>query len=573
MISWRSFTTSKVLPTFVGVNGGSGASSYSVEQRFDTWSSSYNQSKTVSESNGFTSETIIDKNSYITNGNIPNNGTPEQLPGTTIISPPQKVRQETTSIETYESFYTSTKRASESIDNENNTIPFFSYVWTTNKNGENVSFEQVTTDATSIVTEQKTRRGSRTKVTTTGAEIEFVTYTANDGNVVVVDHTIIEQNSGIHFATFNDFESSQAVTALEFSPTRITLSFSENYVSTLPVRDSSITSTESTSVPFFSVSGSLTKSERATLPDFAYNIFPWSVSGERVGTLFQTNDAWTLVTSSSQLITFENTWNTQTQTIVDMGVNGTYTYKSGRAKTGEFYRKQFALVGDAGTRNNSTLVRASEPDGVLDLNLTFDTKNTLSSLGLMVEGNYEYQWEEDFAGRGFPNITVAIPLEPIFTRTLSSSNNAPIPETSKHTTITGSRQGGSYTTAAGWQEVSADRTIKTTTSGSFSLKTTSSRPVGVFQRSNNDDFGFRGFEAVGGFMTPNALHTIVFSPGLIFQTTFDASTSGTLSSFYETGTSQTFSDSGPVPITLFSRMRFVKGYGLYTQRLLDNGLL
>jgi hypothetical protein len=284
MISWRSFTTSKVLPTFVGESISTASRSFSrtrasgfdfagrfVNDATETSSRSDINSPSLTyfaaqggATNGLYSITpqpgggflVGTFNEYVKTGELENNGeaiifstivtknsTIEAHYGITRTSPLATIRQETTKTESFESFFRTSKTLDFYEDDEGNSEPFPSFVWTTTVvgNGTNAktTFDQITTFATETIQDFKTREGKRTVIITIGSPIEVTTYTAMDGNVEVVAHTIWLVNSNTFAASVNAVNETP-VTNLSFAANQFTVSFSESYTKTLPVRNESL---------------------------------------------------------------------------------------------------------------------------------------------------------------------------------------------------------------------------------------------------------------------------------------------------------------------------------------------
>jgi hypothetical protein len=274
MISWRSYTTSKVLPTFVGQSGYSATYSWSGTNPFpepdgtnqagvagstsykgvltrnrlltsQSWQSANERSFrnstggiAVSKAQGaLSAATSVTENTTWTRRNeFFEDGTREREP-TSASTPLATRRQESTKTESYESGYRTTKTISAYEDDEGNAEPLRGYIWTTTITGAGTdaktTFEQVETDTTETVVEFKTREGQRTVVTTTGGDVLFKTYTAIDGNVEVIAHTIYELNANTFAAIVDTPDAEVAVTELTFAPTQFTRSFSETYAEEL----------------------------------------------------------------------------------------------------------------------------------------------------------------------------------------------------------------------------------------------------------------------------------------------------------------------------------------------------
>jgi hypothetical protein len=287
MISWRSFTTSKVLPTFVGESFTSGSTSYSrtqaptidgqnlfrgaaTETSYESFTNnrtlSYRETRagaTAKQYAGFggkienyteTGEIANEAELAISSEIVIQNST---IRGTvTNTSPLATVRQETTTTESFERRIRTTKTisADEGEDDGGNTYndPLIGYVWattlvdSTNPNGETTqipSVTQVETRTTETVIDYRTTQFERTILTTTGGDVIFTTYTHPDGDVLLVENTIWESVPNVgpggyqwrSAVTANSPNSEMPITALAYAPSRFTVLYSE-FTETLPVR-------------------------------------------------------------------------------------------------------------------------------------------------------------------------------------------------------------------------------------------------------------------------------------------------------------------------------------------------
>jgi hypothetical protein len=162
------------------------------------------------------------------------------------------------------------------------------------------------------------------------------------------------------------------------------------------------------------------------------------------------------------------------------------------------------------------------------------------------------------------NVIGAVPFYPTFTGIISrDSEGWELCDTSEFTTVNGSRIGAQFTTTIAWQTVEGTSTKNSTSSGSFTVNSSIAQEFGVTTRAPT---------IAGGFETPNAARTVIVSPGVVLSTTYDASGSGTASSSFSTGTTYISAPTGPQTITISSLIPRVQGYGVYTQRLLDDGM-
>lgn len=738
MISWRSFTTSKVLPTFVGESGYSATYSASntrpypepdgddqggiqvdysyqgeltlnrtlssiswTEKRGNSFRASDGRVAVSSGNVGLSALTSVNENTtWIRKNEFFSDGTRERDP-TSNSSPLATIRQETTKSESYESGYRTTKTISAYEDDFGNEEPIIGFIWTTTVTGEGTNakttVEQISTETTETVEDFKTRPGERTVIATAGEDVEFKTYTATDGDVIVVAHTIYELNSNTFAATANSPLTDIPVTNLSFEGSRFTRSFSDTYAAELTfvidrtdrTSTTTITTTGKTDVPTtrakqtqetwkrwqqqyeqkrgcdperdlfkttvesyqnihfgteieetitngtqttfetfngasttttvtkrfqqtallvdatsigatgafqqrtrtrtktntfsvetttFSVSGNVTKTSTVTVPGFVENEhFPWRSYGDDARRLFSVpNDQTTLHATTTTQAFPETTMNVDSNVsetgILDFffqgtrGVDGSSTtaLTVKEVVTGKFYRK---AAGISTSRNNATVVRAAQLNGgIANQNLSFRTQNNHATAGIFLEHNAEHTWNSPSFGLISQGIVGAIPLIPTFSGLMSEGSDGwGLCDSSDYTTVAGSRVGQNFSTTIAWKTIEGTSTKNNTSSGSFTLNSTSSVSFGVSTQ-------FRLLEPWGGFATPNASRTVIVSPGVVLMTTYDAESSGTLSTSYSTGTTETVAPVGPVPVTLSSFLPRVQGAGVYTQRLLDDGM-
>jgi hypothetical protein len=719
MISWRSFTTSKVLPTFVGESGYSGtySTSYSFEfpepqgtnQAGVSGTGSIRDEITInryltSQDNSFgdrasvfrnstggivasqgsertvSNYTSVTENSTIIRGNFYDGGGNllERIP-TINLSPLATVTQETTKTEPYQSGYRTTK-----TDDKG-----FTFKWVTtlveieNSKGEITeipSVSRVSTYTTQTIQDNKTRPGTRTITATTGGPVQLKTYTAVDGDVVVVAHTIIELNSDTLAASIETPSSLSPLTNFPFTNQRFTLFFKDEYAETLSfltnINDYTQTTTQTTtnktdtpttrqrviqetwkqwyqdfeytescdpeksvertvavSSPFihiktiteetigngsvttfqtfngfstqttliavpafarfsrttignvgsfiqrprtytftntfsfetttFFVSGELTKTSTVDSPGFIGDfLFPWKTFGDEAKRLFSVKNSETSLSQSTtisidpQTIRDDN-FNSQT---INEGATTFLSYQE--KKIGQFYRKATTATIFS---NNATAIKAAQLAGLASPALTFDTKNTHSTVGVFMTHNAEHTWEEmSPPGLISQSVVGAVPLTPTFSGLIyRNAEGWELCDTSDYTSVSGSRIGSQFTTTINWQSLSDSSTVQTTSSGTFTVDSTSSAEIGVETQIAT---------RLGGFQTPNASVSVFLSPGIVHSTTYDALGSSTESALLEIGLTFESSVSGQLPITLLSFIPRVQGRGVYTQRLLDNGL-
>jgi hypothetical protein len=280
MISWRSFTTSKVLPTFVGESSITASTSFSYSNTLKLFDINQNQSFTQSSTQirtekltrnatltygegyrGFTFEDIVgnridDQPNDITSIIVTQNSTINQSRSITNISPPAVVRQETTVTEAWEREIqiSTTISAYEGEDEDGNVLndPIVENVWTTtstvltNATGGTrgvTNFDFTTTNTTETVQSFNVVPSTRTVTTTTGGDLTFTTYTHPDGDVLLVENTIWESVPNVgpggyqwrSAVTANSPNSEIPITALAYAPSRFTVLYSE-FTETLPVR-------------------------------------------------------------------------------------------------------------------------------------------------------------------------------------------------------------------------------------------------------------------------------------------------------------------------------------------------
>jgi hypothetical protein len=285
MISWRSFTTSKVLPTFVGESVITGSTSYSrtQEEGFDqqnffrgaqteTSSQKYSANPTLTYlefQRGATAALYSQSNgNFLKTGQVANDGSVE-INSTIVIknstirrgtftqsSPLRTVFQETTTTNTFEKFVRISSTISivqaEDDEGEGPAVgePIIENVWTTfsavqtdsaGKTKAVTSFDYTTRKTTEIIQSYTTIPSTRSVITTFGEALVFETYTQQDGDIILVENTIWENSPfyEISVATVNSPSTDIPVTSLSYAPSRFTVFYSEAYTTTLPVRHDS----------------------------------------------------------------------------------------------------------------------------------------------------------------------------------------------------------------------------------------------------------------------------------------------------------------------------------------------
>lgn len=709
MISWRSFTTSKLLPTFVGESGysitfsrsfngsgdnsGLGSFSYRNELTKNRTLTSFTYEANVQFGaiiGGLSSLTSVSKNTTWVLGNeLGTSGTQERAP-ISYVQPLLTIYQETSDTETFESYYRTTSVISAYTNDAEETEPITTNVWTTvtveNVTPPQTTFQQVSIQTTKIDTGVATRIGKSTIVTVLSDPIEFVTYSATDGDVAIIEHTICELNSNFLAVTANSPNAKIPLTGLSYEKSRFTCSFNdfyekeltflknrseetstttqttvfENSVSTTQIKQVTITwkvwgpkyetkigcepnrelsRITAQSAEFFAfdtkveetLGGTKTASEsflgRATTTAVT-NRFGYAgiqvdgistvTTGEilqRIKTYTQTNTfslETTTFTNSGEILKsslfdspgFVNTscfpWkkygndaknlvrlpNNSTSLLTTTTINGIFkttvseifshsvvmNFPQGvetsavtveEVVTGKFYQRVAGIY----TTKNYIIAVSADPyvGGITNQNLPFETQNTHSSVFAFMEHNAQHTWNQMDEGFMFPFVVGAIPLNPTFSGLISQDAEGwQLCDSSNFTTVTGYREGQRFSTNLIWQTLENGKTIKSTSSGTFTINPVFSSPI-QFQ-SENALFPF------GGFRTPNASRTILISPGAVLITTYDKAGSGTLSTSYSTGTTFTNGIVGPVPITISSFIPLVQGNGVYPQSLLDNGL-
>jgi hypothetical protein len=372
-----------------------------------------------------------------------------------------------------------------------------------------------------------------------------------------------------------------------------------NYIS--PIQPRNVTfypeNTVSEETTTFFISGDLTKSSSITWPGILYKqVFPYTSTGDGHRRYFNLpNSETTLVSTTSRLITFGHTYNivnngttintypaTTYDPIFNRDIYGpggaTDEAEWAMAKTGEFYNKidagQVSVFDRSafwfGPNFNTVVCVEQYVDYRGDLaspELTYKTENTHSTVGVFMTADAEHTWEEiGEAGLISQGVVGAIPLYPTFTGIISNDSEGwELCDTSEYTSVSGSRIGAQFTTTIAWQTVSSGTiTIVTTSSGEFTVDSTSSASHGFRTQ--------QGQTIAGGFQTPNAAYTRVVRRAALSTITYDASNSGTGTTFVSTGTIEKSAPVGAVPITLSSVLMRVQGYGVFTQALLDEGM-
>lgn len=724
MISWRSFTTSKLLPTFVGESGYSLSMSFSYTETPINNYESASSTVALTSNRSLTSVTSqsVQSEIRIITGEEP--GPPFPKPTTSrtetwleswILSAATSVTENTTwkrgnrvfaegSITTLieEDLPTSnssplatvTQESTKTIQGERQfrttqTQEFQSFVYTTTVIGEAPKLSSTTTrqfgPQTQTVIKNEVRTSEKTVTTTTGSPVEFKTYTAIDGDVVVVAHTIWQQTSNTFAVSVNSPATDSPVTQLATLPSRFTVSYSDAYVETLTfqknrseftnsttqtttqktgipttrsvfftketwkvweqvfqesvgcdpertifrstlgsnqfnLRDTSaqqtvtngsettfqtfnggewalgtvldnnnitviqlaqtapvselsrktrtffITNTFSLDTTTFLISGDLTATSTETIPGYIekYN-FPWRSFGDNAKRLFTQPNSETKFHSTTTVLSVPQTTIDEELQLEKTTMGGFVSITEGwtckSVLTGEFFRK---AEGVSFFTNSATAVRAQILEGLASPNLTFETSNTHSTVGFFMSHNAQHTWASPGAGFISQGVVGAVPLYPTFSDLITEGADGwELCDSSEYTTVAGSRVGQNFSTTIAWQIREGTSTKNSTSSGSFTVQSTSTAQIGV-----SVDPG----QTLGGFATPNASRTVIVSPGVVLMTTYDASGSGTLSSSYSTGRTETVAPVGPVPITISSFIPRVQGYGVFTQALLDDGM-
>ena len=313
MISWRSYTTSKVLPTFVGARGESGtytdsrsveivrkqrdldvtstivyktcSDSYSTKNKngyiFTPTFSEYSYGNTiiykanderfsiVSSERNYSGrrQTEVSENSTFQKTTY-NDGDTEEY---TFSTPAQQFWQETTTTIDYARFIVTAISASaitvtwgdEDFGFYEYETPIMATLWTTSEStktlgiGTNTSTystkypQKVWTETTGVV--PQTTTNASTRKTTTYVNSSFVTYTATDGDVAIIAHTIYEEldrdeANAAKFLTLSD----APVTAFSFeTASQFTLSYLDEYKETLSVLDLSLEKTTRSTFDYY----------------------------------------------------------------------------------------------------------------------------------------------------------------------------------------------------------------------------------------------------------------------------------------------------------------------------------
>jgi hypothetical protein len=609
MISWRSFTTSQVLPTFVG--------------------------QILPSASEDTSKTF----------------------------PLATVRQQTTTTVNFERFFRffTASTAEQEIDENGNIINnevFTTKIWTTSNTiltdaqGETQNSLYFTTISSNLTKQFATFQpflAVQTVTTTTGNDVFFQTSSANGALSAVVANTIWESaprfdpGEGWNWrlgVSVNSPHSLTPLNELTYSPSRFTVSYFEVYTKTLSVRDFSestisattkqdiktghettildfsfdsyktwayiiqtrscenrsegvirrvprsfqifnnstfekltqinttttvptasysVLNTASEEITTFQLFGPLVTQSSITWPGIIdKNIFPWFSTGDGARRFFNLpNSATTLIQKSSRLVTFGHTGIVASKTTI----------------TGQFFQKNTpGVIGE--NLSFVTILDSPNINGIASPDLTYITENTHSTMGFFMSANAQHTWEKYYttentnSGNISQGVVGAVPLTPTFSGVIrNDSDGWEFCDTSDYTTVRGERIGAEFSTTILWQKNEGTITKKSTSSGFFTVNSTLSAEIGVFQQA-------RSFFNFGGFQTPNAARTVFIPPCAILSTSYDASQSFSGSTIFETGSTYEIVSVGQVPITNFSILRRVQGYGCFTQalELLDNGL-
>jgi hypothetical protein len=323
----------------------------------------------------------------------------------------------------------------------------------------------------------------------------------------------------------------------------------------------------------FSVSGDFLTVSSQDWPGLANrNIFPWTTIGDGARRYFYLpNNQTTIFSTTSQLVTFGHTYQITVGPIIDKGFTFFPNLGGKIKKVGQFFQKNITPQ----IKNNTATAIAFqhgpfEDHGLASPQLTFSTQNNHATVGAFMSDNAQNNWENNTFGfdfeRGFisQGVVGAVPLYPTFSGIIRrDAEGWELCDSSEYTTVVGSRIGQNFTTTIEWQTLEGTSTKKSTSSGSFTIQSTTVATVRAQEITPT---------IAGGFATPNASRTVILSPGVVLTTTYDASGSGTGSTLLSTGTTFSSTATGPQPITISSFIPRVQGYGVYTQLLLDNGM-
>jgi hypothetical protein len=761
MISWRSYTTSKVLPTFVGEkwSSSSKSESFSAEAGLNymglfygdrSESASYKESKNATQTlaSSFHTGTVgrykrgsdASGNQYYGNNLTHWQRTGEEqfglgglesttsvVRGSTIISRPfytfgesgelgvstfketktsplQSVTQETTSEENYERQI----RVSATMSADENGEPLVGEVWTTYATEltdaagktKNVTSVDLTTVKTTETVIDYTNIQSKRTVLTVGESATFETFTHPEGDVIVVANTIwqavpYENKFPI---SVNSPLSKLAITGLSYAPSKFTVSFSEIYTATLPVRNESestiqVTTLETkktghetttvgvtnetykgwfysyeyrscqtrsgsvsrlaaksfsagrnstfekptqintttttfktyngrgtkkeydayttkivddTDTPMqdrtesfflgntvtenastFRISGDLLTTKSIQFPGLLNkSVFPWSSTGDGYRRYFSTvNNETSLVSTTNQGVTFGHTWDFIFQSKTkgtwppldeDRGGGGASKAETSwqNKNNGAFYLKNAGGVTSNVGVGISAIKFAAGLEGLASPELTYQTENTHSTVGIFMTANAQHTWGGGQNAFGYftgiasgnisQNIVGAVPLYPTFSGLIRHDTEGwELCDSSEYTTVRGSRVGSNLSTTIAWQTVEGSLTKNKTSSGTFTVNSTISADFGV---------QIAGETIRGGFETPHASRTVFMPPGVLLTTTFDSEGFGSGSSLLATGSTFKTQKEGNAPITIFSYISEIQGYGVKLLSLIDDGM-
>lgn len=293
--------------------------------------------------------------------------------------------------------------------------------------------------------------------------------------------------------------------------------------------------------------------------------FPYTSTGDEYKKYyFKRNNSTTSFSETTILKVFQHTWNIEHDESPEfMYLNAGYPLNDGNKsawankKLGNFYEKH---IGFSEIHKIVSVIRNDNFGtrfGVANANLSYNTANTHSTVGLMLTANPQHTWtmEADGLAQISRGVVGAYPLTPTFRGIIDHDDDGwPVCDATGKTSVAGKRIGANFSTTIIYNVVQNSKTVQTTSSGSFTASTSIQQECGEVSAHLWNSVVF------GGFETPNAARK-EFWPGRVAAliTTWDASNSGTSSTYNSSMKTEEFTKVGPVACTLSSFIKIYQG--------------
>lgn len=411
----------------------------------------------------------------------------------------------------------------------------------------------------------------------------FTVYTEQDEEGEVLEYTVYD---AVSQNTLQSFENNSVITFEEPTIVNTTTSTFETYVGkpTKTVTETGYTTkiagnddaddeeltksfyvqnTSSTETTTSYLSGFFLTTKTQSVLAFVDNqVFPYTSFSETNREIVNTTNADTeIVTSTSVTVSFGHSYS-----ISFRSKSTNWQAK----KIGQFYKTgqaRFTAINDPYLNFVNFQIRR---EGVDDPNLNFDPPYGKTAFPRLLTANAQHTFgnpfnnfaRDHFIDRGsfFPQFVGAIPLTPTFTGIASVGPDGwELCNSSEFTSITGRREGASFTTTAAAKSKDGTSTVVETSTGTFTAGTESNYPLIL---------GDPLF-TIGGKMTPNASVTALFYPGAYLITTYSKGQSGTSSTLYSEIFTSAF-EAGE-EVSRYQKISRVAGFGVKEMLLADFG--